>query len=92
MLFYFRKKHDDSSNNNKNSNINNKNSNINNKNNKNNYAIRTNLIKTRTDKTQQNSKCSLCGDKDETIKLGEKKYKTRHDWVAKGIHWKMWHA
>ena len=31
-----------------------------------NNAIRTNHIKTRIDKTQQNSKCRLCGDKDET--------------------------
>ena len=41
----------------------------------------------RIDKTQQNSKCRLCGDKDETInhiisdcsKLAQKEYKTRHD-------------
>ena len=32
-----------------------------------NNAIRTNHIKTRIDKTQQNSKCRLCGDRDETI-------------------------
>ena len=32
-----------------------------------NNAIRTNHIKARIDKTQQNSKCRLCGDKDETI-------------------------
>ena len=31
-------------------------------------AIRTNHIKVRIDKTQQNSKCRLCGDRDETIK------------------------
>ena len=31
-------------------------------------AIRTNHIKARIDKTQQNSKCRLCGDGDETIK------------------------
>ena len=30
-------------------------------------AIRTNHIKARIDKTQQNSKCGLCGDRDETI-------------------------
>ena len=30
-------------------------------------AIRTNHIKARIDKTQQNSKCRLCGDRDETI-------------------------
>ena len=30
-------------------------------------AIRTNHIKARIDKTQHNSKCGLCGDRDETI-------------------------
>ena len=32
-----------------------------------NNAVRTNHIKERIDKTQQNSKCRLCGDRDETI-------------------------
>ena len=32
-----------------------------------NITIRTNYIKTKIDKTQQNSKCSLCDDRDETI-------------------------
>ena len=43
---------------------------------------------------QQNSKCKLCGDGDETInliisecsKLAQKEYKTRHDWVGNVIH------
>ena len=60
-------------------------------------AIRTNHIKARKDKTQQNSKCKLCGDRDETInhiisecsKLAQKEYKARHDWVGKVIHWEM---
>ena len=60
-----------------------------------NSAIRTNHIKARIDKTQQNSKCRLCGDRDETInhiiseysKLAQKEYKARHDWVGKVIHW-----
>ena len=62
-----------------------------------NNALRTNHIKARIDKTQQNSKCRLCGDWDETInhiisecsKLAKKEYKTRHDWVGKVIHWEM---
>ena len=62
-----------------------------------NSAIRTNHIKARIDKTQQNSKCRLCGDRDETInhiisecsKLAQKEYKARHDWVGKVIHWKI---
>ena len=60
-------------------------------------AISTNHIKARIDKTQQNSKCRLCGDRDETInhiisecsKLAQREYKTRHDWVGKVIHWEM---
>ena len=59
-------------------------------------AIRTNHIKARIDKTQQSSKCRLCGDRDETInhivsecsKLAQE-YKARHDWVGKVIHWEM---
>ena len=54
-------------------------------------AIRTNHIKARIDKTQQNSKCRLCGDSDETInhiisecsKLAQKEYKSRNDWVSR---------
>ena len=46
---------------------------------------------------QQNSKCKLCGDKDETInhikneyrKLAQREYKTGHDWVGKVIHWEL---
>ena len=60
-------------------------------------AIRTNHNKSRIDKTQQNSKCRLCADRDETInhiisecsKLAQKDYKARHDWVSKVIHWEM---
>ena len=51
----------------------------------------------RIDKTQQNSKCWLCGNRDETInhmiseccKLAQKEYKARHNWVGKVIHWEM---
>ena len=63
-----------------------------------NNAVRTNHIKARIDKTQQNSKCRLCDDRDETInhiiskcsELAQKEYKTRHDWVGKVFHWKMY--
>ena len=62
-----------------------------------NSTIRTNHIKAMIDKMQQNSKCRLCGDKDETInhiisacsKLAQKEYKARHDWVSKMIHREM---
>ena len=51
-----------------------------------NNAIKTNHIKTKIYKTQQNSKCRLCGDRDETInhimsessKLAQKEYKVIH--------------
>ena len=60
-------------------------------------AIRTNHIKARIDKTQQNSKCWLCDDRDETInhiisecsKSAQMEYKARHDWVGKVIPWEM---
>ena len=60
-----------------------------------NNAIKTNHIKARIDKTQQNSKCRLCGDKKETIshiisecsKLAQKEYNARQDWIGKVIHW-----
>ena len=60
-------------------------------------ALRTNHIKARIYKTQQNSKCRLGGDRDQTInhiisecsKLGQKQYKARHDWVGKVFHWEM---
>ena len=62
-----------------------------------NNAIRTNYIKARIDKTQQNSKCRLCCERDETInyiisecsKLAQKEYKSRYDWVGKVIYWEM---
>ena len=57
-------------------------------------AIRTNHIKARIDKTQQNSKCWLCGDRDETINhiisecsnLAQKENNARCDCVGKVIH------
>ena len=56
-----------------------------------NSAIRTNHIKARINKTQQNSKCRQCSDRDETInhkisvcsKLAQKEYKARHGWIAR---------
>ena len=62
-----------------------------------NSAERTNHIKTRIDKTHQNCKCRLCGDRDEIInhiisecsKLAQKEYKTKHDCVGKVIHQRM---
>ena len=60
-------------------------------------AIHTNVIKAKIDKTQEESKCRMCGHVDETVnhiisecsKLAQKEYKRRHDWVGKRIHWEM---
>ena len=62
-----------------------------------NNVIRTSHIKVRTNKIQQNSRCSLYSERDETInniiseysKSAQKEYKTRHDWVVKVIHWEL---
>ena len=52
-----------------------------------NNTIRTNYIKAKTDKIQQNSRCRQCGDRDKTInhiisecsKLVQREYKTKYD-------------
>ena len=62
-----------------------------------NDTIRTNYMKARIYKLQQNSRYRLCGDRDETVnhtisecrKLTLKEYKTRRDWVGKIIHWDL---
>ena len=59
-----------------------------------NSAIRTNHIKARIDKMQQNSKYRRCGDRDETINhiiikcssLAQNDYKAIYDRVGKVIH------
>ena len=60
-------------------------------------AIRTNLIKAKIDKTQQESKCRMCGQADESVnhilsecsKMAQKEYKRRHDLVGKNVHWEV---
>ena len=50
-------------------------------------AIKTNNIKAKIDKTQENSKCRMCGKTEESLnlvlsewsKLAQKEYKRRHD-------------
>ena len=62
-----------------------------------NNAIRTNYIIMKTDNIHHNSKCRLCGDKDEMFnhivskcsKLEQKEFKTRYDWVGKVIPWEL---
>ena len=60
-------------------------------------TLRTDYIKARIDKSQQNSRCRLCGDRDEIInhiisegsKLAQKEYNTRYTRVDKVIHWEL---
>ena len=55
------------------------------------------IIQTNNNYTQQNRKCRLCRERaemvhhiiSECIKLAQKQYKTRHDWVGKVIHRKL---
>ena len=57
-------------------------------------AKKTNHLKARIDKTQQNSMCRFCSYGEETIdqkisessRLEHKEYFTRYDWVGKVIH------
>ena len=57
-------------------------------------AIRTNVIKTKIDRSQTDSKSRMCGQVDDTInhipsecsKLAQKECMKRHDWVGKRIH------
>ena len=60
-------------------------------------CIRTNYIKARIDKIQENSLCRMCRQKEETVmhiiceckKLAQKEYKRRHDLVGTAIHWEL---
>ena len=60
-------------------------------------SIRTNLVKTKIDKSQGDSLCTVCKKIDESIdhivsgcsKLAQKEYKRRHDNLGKIVHWKL---
>ena len=62
-----------------------------------NQSIRTNLVKTKIDKSQADSLRRLCRKVDESIdhivsgcsKLAQKEYKRRHDNLGKIVHWKL---
>ena len=62
-----------------------------------NQSIRTNLVKTRTGKSQGDSLCRMCRKVDEGIdhivsgysKLAQKEYKRKHDNLGKIVHWKL---
>ena len=61
-----------------------------------NNTIRTNYVKARKDKMQQN-RWRLSDDRDETVnhiiiecsKFAQKEYKTRHNWAGKVILWEL---
>ena len=62
-----------------------------------NNAIRTDYDKAKIDKTQQNCRCRLWVERNETInhiisecsKLAQGEYKIRHSWVGKVIFWEL---
>ena len=62
-----------------------------------NQSIRINLVKGKTDKSQGDSLCRVCGKVDESVdhivsgcsKLAEKEYKRRLDNLRKIVHWKL---
>ena len=61
-------------------------------------ALRTNLVKAKIDKDQEDSRCRMCGKADESInhllsdcsKMTQKEYKHRHDWMGKKTYWEVW--
>ena len=63
-------------------------------------TIRTNIIKEKIDKSQEQMKCRTCSRADETIKhiesecpkLAQKEYKRRHDWIGRRVNWKVYGA
>ena len=60
-------------------------------------ALRTNAIKTKIDKTANDSKCRLCKEKEETVdhlvsacsKIAQTDYKERHNKIAFKLHWNL---
>ena len=66
-------------------------------------TIRTNIIKEKIDKSQEQMKCRTCSRADETIKtikhiesecpkLAQKEYKRRHDWIGRRVNWEVYGA
>ena len=60
-------------------------------------AIRTNAIKGKIDKSEEQTKFRVCSRADGTInhilrecpKLAQREYKRRHDWIGKRIYWEI---
>ena len=65
-------------------------------------AIRANYVKATIERPQEDHKCRMCKQNNETIsqivngcpKMAKKEYKKRHDNVARAVHWylseKIW--
>ena len=60
-------------------------------------SLRTNAIKAKTDRSQENNICRLCKKSDEAVghisgcsRLVQKEYKRRHDMVGKQVHWEIY--
>ena len=62
-----------------------------------NQSIRTNLVKAKIDKSQEDSLCRVCRKVNKSIdhivsgysKLAQKQYKRRHDNLGKIVQWKL---
>ena len=60
-------------------------------------AIRTNYVKATINRSQDDPKCKMCKQNNETmshivsgcLKLAQKEYKKRHDNVARAVHWDL---
>ena len=60
-------------------------------------ALRTNAIKVKIDKQEDESMCRMCKNREETVthiisecsKLAQLEYKKRHDNVAGAVHWSL---
>ena len=62
-----------------------------------NQSIRTNLVKAKIDKSQEDSLCRVCRKVDRSTynivsgcsKLAQKEFKRKHDNLGKTVHWKL---
>ena len=60
-------------------------------------ALRTNKIKAKIDKIHDDPKCRMCKEGEESVThvisqckmLAETEYKSRHDNIAKAVHWEL---
>ena len=61
-------------------------------------AIRTNIIKKKIGKQQEQTKCRMCSRADDKInnnviecpKIAQREYKRRYDWIGRRIHWEIY--